>query len=304
LKTQDIGELLLLAGLWGASFLFMRLGAGEFGPVALAAVRVAVATACLLPLLWWQGQGAVLVKYWKPIFVVGLLNSALPFLFYSYAALSITAGLSSIFNATTPLWGAVVAWLWLKDGLTPSRVLGLVIGFAGVVWLAWDKASFKAGADGVATGWAVIGCLTATLLYGIAASATKRWLTGVPPLAVATGSQLSATIALAVPAFIWWPATPVSATSWGAVVLLGVLSTAIAYVLYFRLIAHIGPANAIAVTFLIPVFAVLWGWLLLKELITPAMVVGCAVIVLGTSLSTGFWKPRLLQARPDGSVRG
>ena len=295
MKTQDIGELLILAGLWGASFLFMRLGAGEFGPVALAAVRVAVATACLLPLLWWQGQGPTMRKHWKAIFVVGLLNSALPFLFYSYAALSITAGLSSIFNATTPLWGAVVAWLWLKDGLTPSRVLGLVIGFAGVVWLAWDKASFKPGADGMATGWAVIGCLTATLLYGIAASATKRWLTGVPPLAVATGSQLSATIALAVPAFIWWPATPVSATSWGAVVLLGVLSTAIAYVLYFRLIAHIGPANAIAVTFLIPAFAVLWGWVFLQEAITTAMVVGCVVIVLGTSLSTGFWKPRWLQ---------
>lgn len=297
MKPSDLSELLLLAALWGASFLFMRLGAGEFGPFALAAVRVAVATACLMPLALWQGHWPALRRHWKPIFVVGLLNSALPFLCFSYAALSITAGLSSIFNATTPLWGAVVAWLWLRDKLTPARVLGLVIGFAGVVGLAWDKASFKPGVDGTSPGWAVLACLAATLLYGIAASATKRYLTGVPPLAVATGSQLSAALVLAVPAMLLWPAAPISAKAWSAVLLLGLLSTAVAYFLFFRLIANIGPANAIAVTFLIPVFAVLWGWLFLGETVTPAMVIGSAVIVLGTSLSTGFWKPRLLQAR-------
>ena len=286
MKAADLGELFALAALWGASFLFMRMGAAEFGPVALAAVRVIGAALCLLPLLHWRGQIGVLRAHWRPIFVVGILNSALPFLCYSYAALSITAGLSSIFNAATPLFGAVIAWLWLRDRLTPSRILGLAIGFAGVLWLAWDKASFKPGGSG----WAVVACLSATLLYGVSASYTKKRLAGVAPLAVATGSQLSAALVLALPAVVWWPSTTPSSAAWFTAALLAVLCTAVAYVLYFRLIAHIGPANAIAVTFLIPVFAVLWGWLFLAEGLTLAMVFGCVAILLGTALATGLLK--------------
>jgi drug/metabolite transporter (DMT)-like permease len=284
LKGADLAELIALAAVWGASFLFMRLGAAEFGPVPLAALRVIGATLCLLPLLRARGHGPVLRAHWRPIFVVGITNSALPFLCYSYAALSITAGLSSIFNAATPLFGAVIAWLWLKDRLTPSRIAGLAIGFAGVLWLAWDKASFKPGGSG----WAVAACLAATFLYGLSASFTKRHLAGVAPLAVATGSQLSAALALALPAWWWWPAAAPSATAWAAAAALAVLCTALAYVMFFRLIAHIGPANTIAVTFLIPLFAVLWGWLLLAEGVTAAMAFGCATILLGTGLATGM----------------
>jgi len=285
-KSSDLGELFALAALWGASFLFMRMGAAEFGPVALSAVRVIGATLFLLPVLALRGQLLVLRQHWKPIFVVGILNSALPFLCFSFAALSITAGLSSIFNASTPLWGALIAWLWLKDRLTPSRVLGLAIGFAGVLWLAWDRASFKPGGSG----WAVVACLAATFCYGLAASFTKRHLTGVAPLAVATGSQLSAAAFLLLPAITWWPLRMPSQNAWLAAMLLALACTGIAYVLYFRLIAHVGPANAISVTFLIPVFAVLWGWMFLDEGITHAMIAGCAVIVVGTALATGVLK--------------
>jgi drug/metabolite transporter (DMT)-like permease len=286
MKPSDLLELASLAALWGASFLFMRLGAAEFGPVALAAVRVAGAALFLLPLLRWRGQMHVLRQHWRPIAVVGVLNSALPFLCFSYAALSITAGLAGIFNATAPLFGAVVAWLWLKDRLTPARVAGLAIGFAGVLWLAWDKASFKPGGSG----WAIVACLVATLFYGIAANYTKKRLAGVAPLAVATGSQSAAALVLALPAIWWWPTATPSNGAWLAVALLAVLCTGVAYLLYFRLIAHVGPANAIAVTYLIPVFAMLWGWLFLAEGITSAMVIGGAVILLGTSLATGLLK--------------
>jgi len=284
LKGADLAELFGLAALWGASFLFMRLGAAEFGPAPLAALRVIGATLCLLPLLRARGQWPALRAHWRPIFVVGITNSALPFLCYSYAALSITAGLSSIFNAATPLFGAAIAWWWLKDRLTPSRLLGLTIGFAGVLWLAWDKASFKPGGSG----WAVVACLAATFLYGLSASFTKRHLAGVAPLAVASGSQLAAALALAVPAWWWWPAASPSATAWAAAAALAVLCTALAYVMFFRLIAHIGPANTIAVTFLIPMFAVLWGWMLLSERVTPAMALGGVGILLGTGLATGM----------------
>ena len=291
MKQSDLIELISLAALWGASFLFMRMGAAEFGPVVLSAVRVIGASLFLLPLLQLRGQTAALRQHWRPLLVVGITNSALPFVCFSYAALSITAGLSSVFNAASPLFGAVIAWLWLKDRLTPARIVGLAVGFAGVLWLAWDKASFKPGG----TGWAIVACLIATLCYGVAANFTKKHLSGVPPLAVATGSQLAASLALVLPAVLWWPQTAPSHTAWVAAALLAFACTGVAYVLYFRLIAHIGPANAIAVTFLIPVFAVIWGWLLLDEGLTLTMGVGCLVILLGTGLATGVIKP---PARP------
>lgn len=289
MKSADAGELVGLAAIWGASFLFMRLGAGEFGPVALAAVRVAGAALVLLPLLLWRGQWGDLRHHWRAIFVVGLTNSALPFLLFSYAALGISAGLSSIFNASTPLWGALIGWWWLRDRPGASRALGLAIGFAGVIGLAWQKASFQPGGSG----WAIAACVGAAMLYGLSANYTKQRLQGVAPMAVAAGSQLSAALALAVPAVLWWPAAMPSGRAWLMVALLAVLCTGLAYLMYFRLIAHVGAANAIAVTFLIPAFAVLWGWLFLGEPLTAAMAVGCAVILLGTALATGVIAPRV-----------
>lgn len=294
MNPASLAELVTLAAIWGGSFLFMRMGAGEFGAVPLAALRVTGAALFLLPLLQARGQVAALRTHWRPIFLLGVLNSALPFVLFGYAALSITAGLSSIFNAAAPLFGAVIGWLWLKDRLTPSRITGLAIGFGGVLWLAWDKASFRPGGSG----WAVAGCLAATLCYAIAAAYTKKRFAGVPPLALATGSQIAAALVLAGPALLWRPAAMPSPSAWLAVGLLAVACTGIAYVLYFRLIAHVGAANAISVTFLIPVFGVLWGWLFLGEQVTQPMLIGCAVILAGTALTTGVLRlPRRAPAR-------
>jgi len=291
MRAQDTAELLGLAALWGASFLFMRLGAGEFGPVALSGVRVALAALALLPVLALRGQWPELRRHWRPIAVVGIVNSALPFMAFSYAALSITAGLSSIFNATAPLWGALIAWLWLHDRPGRTRALGLAIGFAGVLWLAWDKAGFKPGAVAGSSLWPVAACIAATACYGFGANYAKRRLGGVAPMAVAAGSQAAAAFALALPTLWQWPATLPGATAWLSVLSLGVLCTAAAYLLYFRLIAHVGPAKAISVTFLIPLFAVLWGWVFLAETLTPVMAGACGVIVVGTALATGLWRP-------------
>jgi drug/metabolite transporter (DMT)-like permease len=287
-KPADIAELIALAAIWGASFLFMRIGAPEFGPIPLSALRVGGAALLLLPLVLWRRHLGALREHWQPIAVVGLFNSALPFVLFAIAALTINAGLSSIFNATTPLWGALVAWLWLRDRLSPTRVLGLCIGFVGVVFLAWDKASFKPGEHGVSAATAIGACLLAALSYGFAASYTKKKLTGVPPLAVAAGSQAAATAALIAPALWFAPAKMPSAAAWSSLIALALLCTGVAYLLYFRLIAHIGAARAITVTYLIPAFAVLWGALFLQEQITPAMALGCAVILLGTALASGL----------------
>jgi drug/metabolite transporter (DMT)-like permease len=288
MNTPIAFEFVLLAAIWGGSFLLMKLGAAEFGPFATAFTRVLLASLFLLPLLALRGQLEALRKHIKPILLVGALNSGIPFVLFGFSVLHISTGLNSILNATTPLWGAVVAWVWLRDKPTPLRILGLVIGFAGVAALAWDKATFKAGA--ASPGMAVLACLGATLCYGIAASFTKKYLTGVPPLASATGSQIGASVLLVLPAATNMPAQAPSVNAWVAIFLLAFFCTAVAYVLYFRIIARAGPARAVAVTFLIPVFGVAYGGLFLSEVVTPTMLLFGAVIMLGTALSTGVLK--------------
>lgn len=286
MRPADVAELFTLAALWGGSFLLMRMGAGDFGPIALSAVRVAGATLLLLPIVGLRGQLGALRRHWRPIFVVGVTNTALPFLCFCYAALSITSGMSAIFNSASPLFAALIARLWLRDILTRTRIAGLTIGFGGVLWMAWGSASFKSGG----TGWAIVACLLATLCYGWSPSYAKLRLSGVPALAVAGGSQLAAALFLAVPAWIWWPAAPLAGTTWAVAAVLAFACTGVAYLIYFRLIANIGPANAVAVTFLIPAFAILWGWMFLDETVTSRMVAGCAIIVAGTALATGLVK--------------
>lgn len=283
-------EFVLLGAIWGASFLFMRLGAAEFGALPTAGLRVGIAALFLLPLLLLRGQWLALSVHWKKIFVLGMLNSGIPFALYAYALLSISTGLSSLLNATVPLFGALVAWLWLKDRPHGMKILGLLIGFVGVAMLAWGKASFKPNAAGFSTGWAVLACLGACLCYGISASFTKRYLGGVPSLVIATGSQLGATIGLALPTLWLWPSQTPSSTAWLALLAVGVLCTGVAYVLFFRLIDKVGAAGSLTVTFLIPVFAVLYGVVFLGESVTAWMLMCGAVILLGTALSMGLLK--------------
>jgi len=292
MRQRDLFELLLLAALWGASFLFMRVGAADFGPAPLVFLRVAGASLLLLPLLAWRGEMAALRRHWWPIAVVGLFNSALPFALYMVAMLVLSAGLASIFNATAPLWGALIAWAWLGDKPTPLRGLGLAIGFAGVLGLGMDNASLKSGSEGVSPALGIAACIVATACYGLAVNYTKKRLAGVPPMAVAAGSQGVAALLTLLPALWWWPAHNPGPMAWAGAAALAIACTGLAYLLYFRLIAHIGPAKAITVTFLIPAFAVFWGWAFLGETLTPAMVAGCAVIVFGTALATGFIKTR------------
>jgi drug/metabolite transporter (DMT)-like permease len=288
-----MAEFVLLAAVWGASFLFMRLAAVEFGPLPTAALRVAIAAVVLLPLVLFRGLGPELRRHWKPVLLVGLLNSGIPFACYAFALLYISTGLSSILNATVPLFGALVAWGWLGHRPNGPRALGLALGFAGVALLAGDKATIHpaAGTTGL-NAWgpnlAIGACLLATLCYAVAASFTTRYLQGRTPLVTATGSQIGATLGLALPALAFRPDAMPGLTAWLALIAAGVLCTGLAYILYFRLIAQAGPARALTVTFLVPVFALVYGVLLLGERITPAMVACGLVILCGTALSTGL----------------
>lgn len=288
MSGADLSRLVLLGALWGASFLFMRMGAGEFGPLALVFLRVAGAALLLMPLVLLRGEGPALRRHWKVIALVGVLNTAVPFVLFTTAALVLSAALMAVFNATVPLWGALVAWLWLREQMSLSRWLGLLIGLSGVVFLSWDKADMHAGQALISPAVGIAACVAASVLYGFGANFTRKRLGGVPPMAVAAGSQVSASVVTLLPALYFWPATTPSAAAWGSALALAVGCTGLAYVLFYRLIASAGATKAISVTFLIPAFALLWGWLALGEEPTASMLAGCGVILVGTALATGL----------------
>ncbi len=288
MSVRNLSEFILLAALWGGSFIFMRLSGPELGVFPGMALRTALAALALLPLLALRGLLAQLHRHAGKVLLIGMINSAIPFALYGYATLHLSAGFSAILNATVPFWGALVTWLWLGERPRISQLLGLVIGFAGVVMLVWGRIDLRVGGDG----WPILACLLATLLYAVSASAMRKYLSEVPPLVSATGSQIGATLLLAPLALLQWPSATPSLTAMASVVVLAVVCTAFAYVLYFRLMAHVGPVRATTVTFLIPVFGMLWGALFLAERITVQMVLATGVILLGTALTTGVLKLR------------
>lgn len=286
MKRTDLAMLLTLAALWGSSYLFMRLGAGEFGAVPFAGLRAGLAAGLLLPLAAWRPGLATLRTHWRQVAVIGLSQSALPFVLFSFASQSIQTGLSAILGATTPLFTAALSRVWLGERLESSRLIGLGAGLAGVAWLVWDKAGIKSGGSEALLACAA--CLGAAMLYGFSANYTRQRTAAVPPLVVAAGSQLASALFLAGPVAWSWPASAPSAPAWGALLVLSVACTAVAYVLFYSLIARVGAARAVSVTFLIPVFGVLWGAVFLHEAITPGLGLGCATVLAGTALANGM----------------
>ena len=287
MNRSDAIDFLLLSAIWGASFLFMRVAVPEFGPFALIGLRSGLAALCLLPLLAWrEGRGgmASLAAHARPLAVMGVTNAFLPFTLLAYATLSLTAGFTALINASTPLWAAVVGLIWLRASLGRAQWLGLALGVVGMIILTWGKVDFKPGGSGLA----VVAGLIATLAYGFSTHFTKRRLAAVSPLGVATGSQTAGGLMLLPFLIAYWPAANPSSKAWLAAILLAVLATAFALILYFRLIARLGGQKASTVTFLIPVFAIGWGAALLGEGVTGPMLAGGAVVLLGTALTLGI----------------
>jgi drug/metabolite transporter (DMT)-like permease len=266
----------LLAAIWGASFLFNRITAPVLGPVLTAELRTLIAGIALALYFGFAGFNPQWRRWGRQYVIVGILTSAVPFLLWAYAALSLTAGLMSVLNATSPMWGAVCSALLLRERLRTRRVVGLVIGVVGVALVTRPEA----GSD--FSHPAIIAALVAAFCYGLAGAYMKRWASGVPSRGMAVGTQLSAGILLIPFIALSPPAlapTPLVAASMLA---LGLVCGAIAYLLYFRLIADIGATGALTVTYLIPVFGVLWGALFLGEAVSAAMLAGGALVVLGT----------------------
>ncbi len=281
MKISDTLELLLLAALWGGSFLFMRIAAPVLGPVWLIEFRVLLAGLILLPILMRLDLLQEIRRNLIPIVVVGWMNSAIPFLLLAFASVSLPAGFTSILNATVPLFGTIIASVWLKEKLTTTRMIGFVLGFTGVVILVGWKAV-------VATPtffMAVLAGLCAALMYAISAPYIKQNLTGVPSLVVTTGSQLSAALLILPMLPFTVPQQIPSIAVVVSVIALALLSTVFAYFLYFRLIQNIGSTKALTVAYLIPLFAMLWGAIVLRETVTMTMILGCGLVLLGTAIA-------------------
>lgn len=278
MSRRDWMELVLLAAVWGAAFLFTRIAAPEFGPVPLIATRVTVAALFLLTLVIAQGKQQQLRRNLGPLLLMGALNTAIPFTMFAYATLHVPAGFASVLNGTVPLFSAVIALFWRLESLPPLRIAGLLIGFLGVVILVLPK---LAGTNDLL---AVLAGLGAANLYGFSAHYSKRRFAGEDSLVVSTGTLLAASGLLLPLACYWWPAELPSPVAWGNAVALGLVCTALAYVIYFNLLARVGAMRSVTVTYLIPPFGMLWGYLVLGEALTWNTVLGCTVIVFGTVL--------------------
>ena len=251
-------EFVLLGMIWGSSFVFMRMTSQQFGPWTTAWLRVSVAILVLLPFLLLNGHTASLKQHWRTVMAMGVVNSGIPFICFAYAVLHISTGMSSILNGISPLFGALIAWLWLGERPGHWRAFGMLLGFIGAALLAAGVGgglSFDAGANG----WAMLACLVATACYGTATSISQRYLSGVPPLVIATGSQMGACLLLVLPGVWFHPTQWPTASAWIGLLMIGAVSTALAYMLYFRLIAKTGGTRTLSVTYLVPLFANIIG---------------------------------------------
>lgn len=290
MSPADSLRLLLLSSLWGMSFIFMRVAVPEFGPVSLILVRMGVGALLLLPLLFslryikllWENKGRLML--------LGLVNHVLPFVLLAVATLRLEAGFTSLINATTPIFTALLGALFFTTPVQRQQYLGLALAFVGVYVLSASRLDFALGGDG----WFILAILGATFCYGISSNYSKTYLSHLPVRVLAAGSTAISALVVLLPGLWLWPNEPISALAWANALGLAILSTALAFLLYFSLISSAGATATSTVTFLVPVSALLWGYLLLGERISLQMLVGMVITLAGTAIATGMvrWRRR------------
>ncbi|SDP44718.1 DMT family transporter [Afipia sp. GAS231] len=277
IDARDWSLLGLLSVLWGGSFFFNGVVLRELPPLTLVFLRVALATVMLLPLLWlYRIRFPKGVSGWKPFFAIGLLNNVLPFSLIVFGQTYIPSGLASILNATTPLFTVMVMAVPGEEKLKSHRIAGVVAGLIGVAILHGNGLGFESG-----QGFGILLCLAAALSYGLSALVARRWLANSPPLGTATFQMLASAVMMTVVAGLIerpWQLPMPSAVTWLAVIGLAALSTALAYIVFFQILRRSGATNVMLVTLLIPVTAILLGYLVLGEKISAQEIAGALVI--------------------------
>jgi drug/metabolite transporter (DMT)-like permease len=277
MNTKDIGALFSLAALWGASFLFIRIASPAIGPLLTIQGRVTIAAIALLIYMVMIGQSTHFKQRWKQYLIIGALNAAIPFTLIAFAALHLNASMSAIINSMTPLFTALVVWGWMKEKMNKKKWLGILTGISGVIILVgWSPIPLTSEVV-----MAIILSVLSTVAYSFAGVYAKQSFSGVPPLSVAYGQQLGAALLLIPFTLFNLPESTSDISTIAAFSVLGLalLCTAVAYLLYFYLIVSVGPTKTLSVTFLIPLFGMVWGAVFLNEQVTAGMLVGLIVIL-------------------------
>jgi drug/metabolite transporter (DMT)-like permease len=287
MSARHIFLLALLGAIWGGSFVLIRLAAPDMGVVPMTATRVMMAALFMLGFILWRDGGRLLMRQGRHVFILGLLNTAIPFCMMSYATVALNVNTASILNATVPVWGMIISVIWVKNKPDALRILGVFTALCGVAILVSGKPDFTFGTALIPT----LSALGATFLYAFSAHYTRRFLPDADPMTLTAGSLISAAVAL-LPLGLWfWPDHAVAAASWFYVACLAMVATVFAYFIYFKILKEAGADRVVLVTYLIPVFAMLWAALFLQEHLTLQMALGGSVSIIGTALAAGLWRP-------------
>lgn len=275
MKPRELAALLLLAAVWGASFLFIRIAAPVLGPFPLMFARVVLAAAALGALAALRKAPIQLAHYWRRLLVLGLIHAALPFVLIAAAEVHLSASMAAVLLAATPLMTALLSTVWLGEALTTRRIVGTLVGILGVaILMGWSPIPLN-----FATVLSIAAVLLASLAYAAGVLYSRKKLADAPVMTLALGQQLAAAVWLVVPAAITVPQATVTRGAIVSLLALALVSTAFAYLLLFWLIAQIGAIKTSTVTNIIPIFGVLWGTLLLDEPLSAGMLYGLACIL-------------------------
>lgn len=284
MQTPDLLRFVSLAALFGGSFLFMRLAAPHFGAILTAELRVLIAGAVLAAYALATGKPMLTRRHWRGFLVVGAFNTGIPFALFAYAAIHIPTGYSAILNSLMPIWAAFFSAWMLGERLTWRVFAGVAAGFAGVSMLV-QLGPVEIDRELVL---AALACVAATACYGFAGTYTKKHLAGLPAHGAAANTMLFAAAVLAPAALANLPGAPPPPVAWFAVTSLALLCSALAFFIYYQLIARIGATQISAVTFLLPAFGIFWGWLFLGEPVTLAMLGGFVLVGVAAGLVLGI----------------
>ncbi|MEL6526314.1 MAG: DMT family transporter [Chloroflexota bacterium] len=299
MKPIHYATLTLLGAIWGASFLFIRVAAPEFGPNMLMFVRVLVAGLVLIPIAPMMNKEAggqsyrKLLSRWREFLIVGAFNAAIPFVLIAFSQLTITASLAAILNSVTPLCTALVAAVWIGEALTPQKIAGLVLGVVGVGVLVGGSPLDLNSAFLIA----VAASIGAAICYGIGTVYASQHISGLPAIQASIGQLLGASVILSIPAATTVPDSPPSMAAILSLTALILVSTSFAYMLYFYLLKNVGPTRTASVTFLVPVFGTIWGIIFLNEPVSIGLFVGMGIILLSVGLVMGarFQKVKVVE---------
>ncbi|TVP49043.1 MAG: DMT family transporter [Halomonas sp.] len=282
MSSSDALRLIMLSSLWGLSFIFMRVAAPEFGAVPLVLVRMGIGALLLMPLLISLHYLRLIWEHKGPLLLLGIVSHVLPFSLLALATTRLEAGFTSLINATTPIFTALMGALFFATAIQRQQYLGLALALLGVYVLSSDRLDFAVGGDG----WFILAALGATFCYGIAGNYSKTRLGHLPTRVLAAGSSSMSALVLLIPGILLWPSDPISPLAWGNALALAALSTTLAFLLYFGLLASAGATATSTVTFLVPVSALIWGFLLLGETLNIQIIAGMVITLIGTAIAT------------------